>query len=340
MADAAAAAEDAGQRRRYFAFICMSTAFRSFEAGIVSSMMPQIREELGLDFTREGVIAAAPDYGIVPAGLLAIAVFSYAPAYPVLTSGNFVIAAVTTACAVWPVTCDVFYMPVRWVWGGAATSAHVAAAAATCADVTPLPPGPCSQWAAGEQLRHRPSRPSLASLVTARAVSGLFWGLAAVHYPAWINAKGDPARRTTWLAMCVLTMRAPRGVRRCEHHPSTHPHSRALLITAATEAPSRSVRVTQRDDPHAGHTASRRHTARSARAKRRAPTSSETITLAVVGRYNAMLLIGILVGYAVGGVCSSVPALGGTRAGTWVVLYAIEARAVFCFCMPAQWAMP
>ena len=40
-----------------------------------------------------------------------------------------------------------------------------------------------------------------------------------------------------------------------------------------------------------------------------------------------MLLIGILAGYAVGGVCSSVPALGGERAGTWVLLYGVEVRA-------------
>ena len=56
------------ERRRYFAFICMSTAFRAFEGGVVASMMPQIAAELGIDYAREGIIAGSPDFGIVPAG--------------------------------------------------------------------------------------------------------------------------------------------------------------------------------------------------------------------------------------------------------------------------------
>ncbi|CAE7024855.1 unnamed protein product [Symbiodinium natans] len=56
-------------------FILLSTAIRSFEAGVVASMMPSIRAGLHLTYTSQGNVAGAPDYGIVPSGLLAMAVF-------------------------------------------------------------------------------------------------------------------------------------------------------------------------------------------------------------------------------------------------------------------------
>ena len=42
--------------------------------------------------------------------------------------------------------------------------------------------------------------PSAASLISARALAGLFWGMAAVHYPTWINRYGGE-QRTMWLAI-------------------------------------------------------------------------------------------------------------------------------------------
>lgn len=42
---------------QFFLFICASTAIRSFEAGIVSSMMSDIQSDLNLDYKDEGTIA-------------------------------------------------------------------------------------------------------------------------------------------------------------------------------------------------------------------------------------------------------------------------------------------
>ena len=38
-----------------------------------------------MSYTMEGIVAAAPDFGIVPAGILAIFVFQYFPAHRVRT---------------------------------------------------------------------------------------------------------------------------------------------------------------------------------------------------------------------------------------------------------------
>ena len=138
--------DERAARHRYFCFILASTAARSFEAGIVSSMLTEIKADLDIDYLREGVVASAPDFGIVPASILALWIFDALPAFPVLATCNCIIGAVTFTCALLP---------------------------------------------------------SFASLVAARAISGLCWGLSAVHYPAWINSKGDPKRRTSWLALCV-----------------------------------------------------------------------------------------------------------------------------------------
>ena len=191
-------ADEKAARHRYFCFILASTAARSFEAGIISSMLEAIKADLDIDYLREGVVASAPDFGIVPASILALWIFDVLPAFPVLATSNCIIGVVTFTCALVP---------------------------------------------------------SFASLVAARAISGLCWGLSAVHYPAWINSKGDPKRRTSWLALCV-----------------------PLVL-------SRSLVVSQ---------------------------SRPFI------RYNAMLLVGILVGYVIGGACLS------EGWATWHQLYAAE----------------
>ncbi|CAE7024844.1 unnamed protein product [Symbiodinium natans] len=43
-------------------------------------------------------------------------------------------------------------------------------------------------------------RPSLPTLIAARALGGLCWGLAAVHYPTWVNRYGPADKRTLWMA--------------------------------------------------------------------------------------------------------------------------------------------
>jgi hypothetical protein len=40
--------------------------------------------------------------------------------------------------------------------------------------------------------------PTAVSLIIARALGGLFWGFAAVHYPSWINKHGGK-NDTLWL---------------------------------------------------------------------------------------------------------------------------------------------
>ena len=86
----------------FFVFICVSTLCRAFEAGICASMMPSIAEALHLSYVQEGVVASAPDYGIVPAGLLAILLFERVDAYPVLVLGNLLIGLVAAWCAAFP----------------------------------------------------------------------------------------------------------------------------------------------------------------------------------------------------------------------------------------------
>eukprot|EP00439_Symbiodinium_sp_Y106_P064101 s251_g10.t1 len=46
---------------RYYMFILLSTAVRSFEAGVVASMMPAIRTGLHLTYTSQGNVAGSPD---------------------------------------------------------------------------------------------------------------------------------------------------------------------------------------------------------------------------------------------------------------------------------------
>eukprot|EP00913_Durusdinium_trenchii_P028723 g26938.t1 len=132
-----------GRDSGYFHFILLSTAVRSFEAGVVASMMPSIRQGLQLSYTSQGNVAGSPDYGIVPSGLLAMAIFKRFSPFVVLTSGYFIISAVSVCCALLP---------------------------------------------------------SLPTLVAARAIGGLCWGLAAVHYPTWVNRYGPAEQRTLWMA--------------------------------------------------------------------------------------------------------------------------------------------
>ena len=127
----------------YFVYILLSTALRSFEAGMVASMMIAIKESLSLTYTLEGVVAASPDFGIVPSGIIAVFLFHFFAAYNVLVVGQFCI-------------------------GFSALFAVLI--------------------------------PTAASLIFARALGGLFWGLAAVHYPSWINKHGGE-NATMWLGL-------------------------------------------------------------------------------------------------------------------------------------------
>lgn len=133
----------------YFAFVLFSTTCRSFESGVVASLMGTIKADLHMSYSLEGIVAASPDFGIVPAGVLAIFIFQYFPAYRILVLGQFVIGlAALLAVAI----------PTAW------------------------------------------------SLIIARALGGLFWGFAAVHYPSWINKYGGE-NETVWLGLfnsCLL----------------------------------------------------------------------------------------------------------------------------------------
>ena len=82
----------------FFAFACAATVARAFEAGVVSSAMPRIAASLRLDYAQEGVVAAAPDYGIVPAGIIAMALFERVRARKVLV-GACALPAVAAAAA-------------------------------------------------------------------------------------------------------------------------------------------------------------------------------------------------------------------------------------------------
>mmetsp|Transcript_71357 Transcript_71357/g.220570 ORF Transcript_71357/g.220570 Transcript_71357/m.220570 type:complete len:473 (-) Transcript_71357:76-1494(-) len=86
----------------YYAFILVSTAFRGYESGIVSSTIPAIKKELELTYTSQGFVAAASDYGLLPSGILAIFALTLLPAYNVLRTGYFIIAAVTVCCTLFP----------------------------------------------------------------------------------------------------------------------------------------------------------------------------------------------------------------------------------------------
>eukprot|EP00521_Asterionellopsis_glacialis_P008431 CAMPEP_0195285972 /NCGR_PEP_ID=MMETSP0707-20130614/3606_1 /TAXON_ID=33640 /ORGANISM="Asterionellopsis glacialis, Strain CCMP134" /LENGTH=517 /DNA_ID=CAMNT_0040345549 /DNA_START=206 /DNA_END=1759 /DNA_ORIENTATION=- len=87
---------------RIFLFVCLSMACRSFEAGIISSMIPEIKHDLQFDYVTQGQIAASPDYGIVPGGIMAIVVFQYWEAYPCLVVVMVGTSLATFACVLHP----------------------------------------------------------------------------------------------------------------------------------------------------------------------------------------------------------------------------------------------
>ena len=86
-------------RRAYVMYIMVSTALRAFESGMVASLMMRLKESLSLSYTLEGVVAASPDFGIVPSGLIAIFLFRHFRAYNVLVVGQFCIG-ISGLCAV------------------------------------------------------------------------------------------------------------------------------------------------------------------------------------------------------------------------------------------------
>jgi len=85
---------------QFFCFICISTALRSFEAGIVASMMADIQADLNLDYTAEGTIVASTDWGIAAGSILAIFIFRRFSPHLVLTTTMFGTAVFAFAC-VW-----------------------------------------------------------------------------------------------------------------------------------------------------------------------------------------------------------------------------------------------
>ena len=85
---------------QFFAFICVSTALRSFEAGIVASMMADIQHDLDLQYTDEGTIVASTDYGIALGSILAIFVFRRYAVRLVLATTMFGMALCAFGC-VW-----------------------------------------------------------------------------------------------------------------------------------------------------------------------------------------------------------------------------------------------
>ncbi|CAB9519466.1 Inherit from euNOG: Major Facilitator superfamily [Seminavis robusta] len=87
---------------QFYIFICLSTAFKSFEAGIISSMMADIQKDFDLGYDQEGTVTASPDYGIAPGALLAIWVFRWFSAYGILTTVLWGTAIVSIICAIHP----------------------------------------------------------------------------------------------------------------------------------------------------------------------------------------------------------------------------------------------
>lgn len=100
--------EDEGKKREerrvfyFYLFICVSTALKSFEGGIVSSMMSDIQEDFDLDYSEEGTISASPDYGLAPGAFLAIFLFRRLSAHTILTMTMFGTSLVAIACAAKP----------------------------------------------------------------------------------------------------------------------------------------------------------------------------------------------------------------------------------------------
>lgn len=128
----------------YFLVLCVTTLVRAAEAGIVASMMPDIKEALQFSYTKEGTLASTPDYGLIPSGLIAMIIFSYIPAKIVMSVSLIFIPFIMLILMVSPTT-----------------------------------------------LR----------FCIVRAVCGLAWGFACVHYPVWIHRYGLEGSRTMWLGL-------------------------------------------------------------------------------------------------------------------------------------------
>lgn len=85
----------------YLVFICVSTVFRSFETGIISSSMPDIKGDLRLTYTYEGMVAASPDYGMTLGAASAAFVFKRMSVHYVLMVSYACIAVVCLAVALY-----------------------------------------------------------------------------------------------------------------------------------------------------------------------------------------------------------------------------------------------
>lgn len=86
----------------YHALICSANAVRAFEAGVVSSMIDNIQEEMHFNYAFQGTIAASPDFGLIPGTLVAMFILSRFPAQRVMTLMLMCIAFPMLACAAFP----------------------------------------------------------------------------------------------------------------------------------------------------------------------------------------------------------------------------------------------
>lgn len=63
--------------RLYFAALCVSTAFRIYEMGVLSAVMPDVKHSLRLTYSMEGTVASCVEYGLIPGALFAGMFFAY-----------------------------------------------------------------------------------------------------------------------------------------------------------------------------------------------------------------------------------------------------------------------
>ena len=70
----------------FFCWICLTQFARSFEGGFTAALMSNIQDDLGIDYTKQGSIAASPDYGLCPGAILAIWTYRHIRAKIVLST--------------------------------------------------------------------------------------------------------------------------------------------------------------------------------------------------------------------------------------------------------------
>lgn len=88
----------------YFVFLCATTAIRSCEFGIVTSMVLEIKSSLDFSYGVQGVLAASSDYGLVPGAVFAVCLFEFMPARKIMVAAYFWITAIMLVCCIFPGT--------------------------------------------------------------------------------------------------------------------------------------------------------------------------------------------------------------------------------------------